>query len=166
MKHKKLFWIVGVLLALLSVGMSAAQYITAAVDAATLAAGEAPSWQTIVMDRVVPDAVQLVTEVGSVIMMLWPAIFAMQEKVTGTCHAFDVATDGVNRVSADGTAVQEEVRAAREDTKAALAEASEAKQHVALLCEVVGMLACGNDALVKNGTARRIMEVLEREGKN
>ena len=90
----------------------------------------------------------------------------MQEKVTGTCHAFDAATQGVKRVSADGAAVQDEVRAARDDTKAALAEASEAKKHVELLCEVVGMLACGNDALVKNGTARRIMEVLERERKN
>ena len=164
MKHKKMYWIFGVLLALLSVSMSAAQYITAAVDA--VAVGEVLSWQNVVMDRIVPDAMQLVTEVFALIVMLWPTMTSLTERVTGSCAAFASATDGVKRVSADGTAVQDEVRAVREDTKAALAEASEAKRQIELLGEVVGMLACGNDALVKNGTARRIMEVLEREGKN
>lgn len=164
MKHKKLFWIVGALLALLSVGMSAAQYITAAVDA--VAVGEVLSWQNVVMDRIVPDAMQLVTEVFTLIVMLWPTMTSLTERVTGSCADFAIATDGVKRVSADGAATQEKIVELENRMSEAREEAKAAKKQVSLLCEVVGILACGNDTLVKNGTARKVMEVLESEGKD
>ena len=165
MKKKKIICLLlGLVLLVGSLGVSAARYMEKTeAQAPVQVEGEPLDVRAMLLDEILPDAILLVTEILSVIVMLWPTISDLMEKVTAACGHFGKATDGVLKVSADGKTTQSEVRIAGEKADAARAEAARAAARTDKLIEALALLACGNDSLVANGTARRVMEVLQDE---
>lgn len=159
---KKLYIILGLVLLVAALGIAAAQYV---VEVTTVAenTGEMPDFQQILTDKLLPEALRLVTEIGALLAMLWPQISAMMLTVKSACAQFGDATTGVKSVSADGAAVKNAVEANSQKTDAVLDETAALRGQVKALTRVVGLMVCGNDALVANGTARKIMEALENE---
>lgn len=189
MKHKKICVVVGVLLMLLLLGTSAARYVAEIEKVADSPEAVAPTLQEVLTEKVVPDAALLVTEIGTLLVLLWPSIVAMTEKVGAAATRFGDATRHVQSVGDDGLAVKlsaeeaqkasegaketaVEAKNAAEEAKKAAEEAKEASQkmldetsHIgqalALLANVVGLLACGNEQMVRNGSAAKVMEALK-----
>lgn len=166
MKRKKIVCLLlGLCLLIGSLGVSAARYMEKTEGEAPVQESEPLDIQAMLVEEILPDAILLVTEILSVIVMLWPTVSDLAEKVTAACRHFGSATEGVLKVSANGKATQSEVKGAIEAAAAAREEAQRAALATQKVMQIVALMACGNDSLVENGTARRIMEVMEDEGK-
>lgn len=134
---------------------SAAQDETAAIEE------EKPQWQVTLEEEIIPTAILVVSSILTVIMTLWPMISKAMEKVKGAADSFASATDGVLRVTADGKVTQDEIKSIVAEAQAARDAAQEATREIKQVAEMFALLICRDERLVQDGTARRIMEVLE-----
>ena len=162
MKHKRLC-VVGVLLMLLLLGTSAARYVVEMEKEAQTPEAVAPTLQEVLTEKVVPDAVLLVAEIVTLLVLLRPSIVAMTGEVGAAATRFGDATRHVQSVGEDGLAVKRSAEEARAAAEAARAEANAMKEELLRLTRAVGLLACGNEQLVQNGTAGKVMEALKKD---
>lgn len=125
---------------------------------------ERPQWQVVLEEEIVPAAILVVTAICTVILTLWPIVSRTMEKVRKESEKFSSAADGVLEVSAGSNATREEIKQLGESLKGAIGEAAQMQGELNALKTVIALLAAGNEELVANGTARRIMEVLENDG--
>lgn len=159
---KKIYIVLGLVLLVAALAVSAAQYV---VEVTTVAegTGESPDFQQILTDKLLPDVLRLAAEIGGLLAMLGPQISAMMLTVNGACAKFGEATGDVQSVSEGGKAVRDEVKKNTESNEALRGEVEGLKKEVLRLTRAVALMACGSDALVANGTARKVMEAFEDE---
>ena len=93
--------------------------------------------------------------------LLWPSIGSMTGTVLSAAAAFKNATATLNEVRANYTELKAELAARKQSEEALLAKSDDLQVKVMALTQAMALLACGNDALVANGTARKIMEAFE-----
>ena len=158
MKKKILFVGLGLILLFAVVALGAARYLDEAE-----ALGVQVDFPTLLKEEILPEAILLVGEVVALVVMLWPTLSSVAEKVMSACVHFKSATEDVMKVSANGNTAQDAIKAAKAAAEAARAEAAAAAQELKCVKEILGLMACGDERLVKNGVARRIMEVVGGE---
>lgn len=160
---KKLYIILGLVLLVAALAVSAAQYM---VEVTTVAdsTGESPDFQQILTDKLLPEALRLVTEIGALLALLWPQISAMMLTVKGACAKFGTATDGVTNAGEYVKRLEQEREEQKRENEALRGEVMGLRGELRAVVQAVGLMACGSDALVANGTARKIMEAFENEG--
>ena len=157
---KKRYIFLGLVLFVVALAIVAAQYV-AEVTAVAENTGEMPDFKTVLMDKLLPEAMRIVTEVGTVLALLWPSIGGMTGNVLAAASAFKNATATLNEVRANFAEVKKELAARKQSEEALLIKSDALQVQVVALTQAVALLACGNDALVANGTARKIMEAFE-----
>lgn len=126
---------------------------------------EEGTWQYILQERVVPAVILVVTAILTVVLTLLPIVTRTMEKVSEATAKFKGATEGVLQVSENGKSTKGEVSNMRSELTALKEENEQLKLAVKGVSRALALLACGSDALVENGTARKIMEALGDEGK-
>jgi hypothetical protein len=123
------------------------------------------AWQVYVEEKLAPTVAAVVSAVGSAYILLLPIL----RRLIRSGKAFDVASGGVARVSDNTRAYQKELLAIKDDvvalTDTVCADKEETRRILEEILQVVLLAFSHEEELVKNGTARRIMKVVEENGK-
>jgi len=127
---------------------------------------EKAAWQTFVEEKVVPGAIFSISAVGAVYVAISPIL----AKMRNASEKYSTAAEGVELVSGSAKVSVEEVKRLREEIADLKKEllGKETSDHELLLAGVrmMGMAFSHEEELVRNGAARKIMEMLEASEKN